>query len=553
MAENQSNNRRDTFQTKILPIMEQVKSELQKRQTEEYSSHASGLGAFLASFAGPDGGIAATTVHNDSILQRGEWNQKTVEDYIEMVKAELKKQHIEVDAVVEKQMVDYMIRQKMPQSSSEYIMMMAAEGTLFYLPYRNQVSSLQDHIDKEGAKMYDPSMKEVAAGGVLSWTANAASTMGTGGFWGQVAIDAAIAGNDSVAVGSQENYFEKQKQMAMKEVEEAEKTNPTIPRWMFTQMGIEQLSSATDNQLAMAMKWAHDNAKLYRSRVQQAVENGERTVKASGKTTLISVTEATVRAKEYDAFAAALQGEQENRKSQAQDEGRFAYHTTAVSESEEPVSTMTESPAAHHDQTSQSSEGNYSGWNGLASSLGLSGFEDTFKHLGVTLASLPDMLVGIFTGKTKSLGLNAGTMLPLAAIVCGTFTKNPLLKFPLMLLGGASLLNRASKEALSDYRQEKGTASVRFKQYDEEPLNPRITNPHIEGNVLILDIDRIPRIITLPPATADAYQKGALPLNILANHVLAKADQMAVTTSPSLSASQQFEQNQEHEQSRGIR
>jgi hypothetical protein len=201
--------------------------------------------------------------------------------------------------------------------------------------------------------------------------------------------------------------------------------------------------------------------------------------------------------------------------------------------------------------------GNFSGWNSLLDSIGMSGSGDTFRHLGVTLATLPDMLLGLFTGRTKSLGLNKSTMMPLAALIGGSFIKNPLLKIPLMLYGGASLVNKVGQEALSEYRQETSQPqNIRYRQYADEELNPRISNPHVEGNVLIVDIDHVPRIVTMPPTLADAYQSGAIPLNTLANHILAKTDQMQQSGHIGQQAqdvARQYEQGQEREQVRGIR
>ena len=205
------------------------------------------------------------------------------------------------------------------------------------------------------------------------------------------------------------------------------------------------------------------------------------------------------------------------------------------------------------------STGNYTGWSNLLDSLGLAGSGDTFRHLGLTLATLPDMLLGVFTGKTRSVGLNKSTMMPLAALIGGTFIKNPLLKIPLMLYGGANLVNKVGHEALADYRQEHGImpSAARYKQYPDEELNPRIVNPHVEGNVLIVDIDHVPRIVTMPPTLADAYQSGAIPLNTLANHILAKSEQMQQTINkeqePQVDASRKYEQRQQREQVRGIR
>ena len=98
---------------------------------------------------------------------------------------------------------------------------------------------------------------------------------------------------------------------------------------------------------------------------------------------------------------------------------------------------------------------------------------------------------------------------------------------------------------------------TRYKQYPDEELNPRIVNPHVEGNVLIVDIDHVPRIVTMPPTLADAYQSGAIPLNTLANHILAKSEQMQQTINkeqePQVDASRKYEQRQQREQVRGIR
>ena len=44
-----------------------------------------------------------------------------------------------------------------------------------------------------------------------------------------------------------------------------------------------------------------------------------------------------------------------------------------------------------------------------------------------------------------------------------------------------------------------------------------------------MDIDKIPCSIQLPEKVVDAYLSGALPLNTLANAVLAKSDRMQVT------------------------
>lgn len=139
------------------------------------------------------------------------------------------------------------------------------------------------------------------------------------------------------------------------------------------------------------------------------------------------------------------------------------------------------------------------------------------------------MLVGMFTGKTKSINIK-DNMMPIASIVAGMFVKNPILKMVLIGMGGMNLLNKAGHEALDnfkaqDYPQQAG-GRVNYRIYPEEPLNARIQNPEIRANCLIANIDRVPCTIALPERVVDAYRQGALPLSTLANAVLAKNDQM---------------------------
>ena len=132
---------KDIFTSTVVPIMDKVRDDLQRKQVDEYERHSRSWGAMMAGAAGPDGGMASMEAYNNTILYIGEWNAKTVEDYIDMVKAELKKKGIAVDAVLEKKMIDHFIHQQMPKSTVEYILRKAAEGTIFYLPQRARTSS----------------------------------------------------------------------------------------------------------------------------------------------------------------------------------------------------------------------------------------------------------------------------------------------------------------------------------------------------------------------------------------------------------------------------
>ena len=564
---------KDIFTSTVVPIMDKVRDDLQRKQADEYERHSRSWGAMMAGAAGPDGGMASLDAYNSTILYTGEWNTKTVEDYIDMVKAELKKKGIAVDAVLEKKMIDHLIHQQMPKSTVEYILRKAAEGTIFYLPQRARTSSLQDHINKEAERQYNPSLASEITSNILSWAANAASTGGFGGFIGQTILDLGVEGGSRIAPGQESKYLEKQKDIARKEVAAANKKKVTIPRWMLTQMGFERIADATDKQLGVAVQWAQSNADIYRKKVNTAVNNGSRTVKSHGDGNDMSVTDATLRAMQYEAYVKALKKEQVSRKEARKEEQAKASVITEAEEtsiaSPKVTQSVPEEHSSHNTEAVQSNTadtssapndnmlGKFGGWNNLLDAFGLSGAGDTFRYLGVTLANLPDMLLGVFTGRTKSIGLNKSTMMPLAALIGGSFIKNPLLKIPMMLYGGSNLINKVGQESLAEYRQVNGlTQPVRYKQYPNEELNPRISNPHVEGNVLIVDIDHVPRIVTMPPTLADAHQSGAIPLNTLANHILAKTDQMQriqITEQPSQEVARHYEQNQEREQVKGIR
>ena len=190
---------------------------------------------------------------------------------------------------------------------------------------------------------------------------------------------------------------------------------------------------------------------------------------------------------------------------------------------------------------------NNNGWGGLFDSVGLTGFSDVFKNLGYVLAMLPDMMIGMFTGKTKSLSVQQN-LLPIAAIVMGMFVRNPLLKMLLIGLGGANLLNKATHEILGETPSAK---EIRYRPYADEHLNARISHPQLNGNLLVATIDGVPCTVTLQESVVDAYQKGALPINTLANAVLAKYDEQRMEVEQNYE--RQMAESEHREISRGIR
>ena len=439
--------------------------DLRLKQSEEMAIHTSSLPYIMAGAAGPDGGMSAQAASLASLRYTGKWNSKHTEDYVQMVKDELKKQHIAVTPEIEKMMIEKMIKDEIPKSSIDYIMRKAATNTIFYLPQALNKSPLENHITAQAEKRYNPSTLEKGTGYVLGAAADYMTMGGIGGSWSGAAkfVGVDLALNAAIdKVGAKET--------------------DDVP-----------LSITPEHRAEYKATQAKRNQEQPKPKPKENTPTVERT------------TETQVQ---------------------------------PVKEQKEVAQTQ---PEAQQEQPQQT---NQNGWSGLLSSVGLNGISDIGHNLGYVLAMLPDMLVGIFTGKTKSLGLK-DNMLPLASIVAGMFVRNPILKMVLIGMGGLNLLNKAGHEALDNHKgvsyEQGGNANVRgnYKVYDDEALNARISQPQIKGNCLIATIDKVPCTIALPDRVVDAYNQGALPLNTLANAVLAKNDQMRQIAAENYAASEQ--------------
>lgn len=456
------------FRTKVLPIMDKVMADLRHKQLEEIGRHTTSLPYILAAAAGPDGGMAAQAASLDTLRYTGKWNSKHTEDYIQMVKDELKKQKINVTPEIEKKMIDKMIKDEIPKSSIEYIMKKAATSTLFYLPQALNKSPLENHISEQAEKRYNPKGWEKGTGWALGATADFLSTGGMGGGWGTAAKFVAV----DVAMNA----------------------------------GLDALGSSADDDVPLIIAPEH-RADYKKQKENQAAKHENK-------------PHSTTTAK------------QEVKHDPPQEQsGEKQNETVTTTQLQEP-------------QPEQPQQTNQGGWTGLLSSFGLNGLSDIGNNLGYVLAMLPDMLIGALTGKSKSLGLKDNLM-PLASIVAGMFVRNPIMKMVLIGMGGLNLLNKAGHEAIDDHRgQSQGAGSsmrANYKVYQDEELNARIIQPQIKGNCLIATIDKVPCTIALPDKVVDAYNQGALPLNTLANAVLAKNDQMRQLASENYEAQQRTE------------
>ncbi len=470
------------FKTQVLPIMDSVMKDLRAKQLTEIKQHTNSLSYILACAAGPDGGISAQSASIDSLQKNGVWNAKHTEDYIQMVKAAVNKKNVEVTPEIEKMMIEKMIKDEVPKSSIEYIMHKTASNTLFYIPHELNKSPLENNITLEAEKQYNPTAMENGTASALGAAADYISMGGGGGLAGafkyvgcDMALNAVI---DQFSEPNTRQEISDDKTLAAGN-SQSQKKQDYVP-------------------LVIDPKY----------REQYKVEKA--------------------------------QWEQEKRFPQTVSEPLVESTSNPQKDMVAEQVTM-ENDRQQYEQKNQTNQG---GWNTLLSTVGLNGISDIGNNLGYVLAMLPDILVGLFTGKTKSLGLKDNLM-PIASIVAGMFVKNPILKMVLIAMGGLNLLNKAGHEALSKTAAEESslaaTTSTRknYKVYEEEPLNKRIQHPQIKGNCLIATIDKVPCTITLTGKVVEAYNQGALPLNTLANAILAKNDQMRQLASENYTAAEQ--------------
>ena len=430
------------FNTKVIPIMNKVRNDLQNKLADELRSNSNSFAGLMAAAAGPDGGMASMQAQNDTLKYTGKWTSKTTEDYIAMVKKELKRQHITVNASMEQKMIDKMIKDKIPKSSIDYIIRKAGTSTIFYLPQEVAKSPLDHKIDSEAEKRYKPSVWEKNAGIALGSVTDLACMGGLGG--------------------------------GLK----------TAVTWIGSDMLVTHVGDKLNDRSDVPMIIAPGKEDEYRRTQQEKKKQAE---------------------------------QKPQNKPQSEEGAQQAEPTEEVNQSEGETN------------NTQPEKTNMNGWQGLLTSFGLNGISDIGHNLGYVLAMLPDMLVGMFTGKTNSINIK-DNMMPIASIVAGMFVKNPILKMVLIGMGGMNLLNKAGHEALDNFKTQdhpqQAGGRVNYRIYPEEPLNARIQNPEIRANCLIATIDRVPCTIALPEKVVDAYRQGALPLNTLANAVLAKNDQM---------------------------
>ena len=552
------------FDGKLVPMMKQVQDTLANKKVDEKGRYQSSLAGIFAS-ANP---YADNT---DYVLKHtGKWNSKTTEDYLAMCNQKIWKDKVIVkdlatiagewrNAVVkeigrskydalskacgedlayayiaqrmENLMIGKLVKDNTPKSTMDYILRKAAQDSIWGLQEELMKSPLTAEIEARGEKAYKPSKTEMFAGKATASVVDAV-TMGGIGSWKSLAT---FVGSDMAlgyALDTKKGNTEHRKEQAME---------LSISKGVFGQSGNAfagfrsqaKKVNATDNGYLKSI-----NSKLNNKiHIPQKAITRMAWTDNSYKFPFLQEQEKRNNPKYKDVPLIVAPGKED-----AYLEDKAKNEAAKVAEAERIIKEKKEAESLQEDAEQQQSEDtqqelperdNSNGWDGLLKNFGLDGFGDIGNNLGYVIAMLPDILVGMFTGKTQSLGLK-DNMMPIASILAGMFVKNPLLKMTLIGMGGANLLNKAGHEALANKQEGNesnvalgsNTNAVRYKSYPDEPLNTRIANPVLQGNCLVATIDKVPYTIQLPEHVVGAYQAGALPLNTLANSILAKSDQM---------------------------
>lgn len=577
------------FRCYIVPVMSKTRTYLTEKQGEEMMEYSTSPGGILSLMASSMQPLADPY---QVLKATGEWNSKTTEDYIEMCKAEIagseamqqdlaymaerwreavvqevgRERYDElsrelgcdlayafVDYRVEQLMIGRLVEERMPKSSSEYIIRKAAESSLLGLTQTLSRSPLAEEIERRGEAAYRPSKIEKGAAKVLGVSADAVM-LGGAGSWTALArfvgMDAAVSavasrlwpeGPEPLSAelciskgvfGSDDNVFEgfRREAAAIQAAENAlvaeanGRLRNRIPvvsydlagwwkpgaeylPWPDTRSAEERERAERYRDVPLVVAPGQEEAYLQDKARREAAEDGEQHRKTGGKEEM------------------RKEGKEEGKDDALQEGTALSGEQTREERGgEEAV------PA----------QGNANGWEGVLGTLGLDGMGDVAGNLGYVVAMLPDILLGAFTGKTQSLRLG-DNLLPIASIVASMFIRNPLLKMLLIGLGGANLLNKAGHEALGQGLPNRSTdeRNVRYKRYADEPLDPRIASPVLQGSTLVATIDGIPCTVQLSPTVADAYRTGALPLNTLANAVLAQSDRLRAAAAQNYDNGQQ--------------
>ena len=559
----------------IAGIMDDVRRDLTQKQGEERAEWNLSLGGILSAMADASHCAPGIDTSSQILKSTGEWNSKTTEDYLVMCKEAVVKDkelyHDIVDLTIEwrkamvesigrerydqaskqigcdlasayidyrlqQTMIDRLIDKETPKSTAEYIIRKAAGESLFGLPYTLSRSPLEAQIAAEAEAKYKANGWEWGGAKAASFAIDTVATMGCGS-WANLAK---LAGVEVVFAGV-EAYVDSKKKDNTITIEQC------ISRGVFGSGEDENVFDSIKAKAGWLDAEKSDGVARINSNLKRPVgtfslggfiSRGATTLFAP-LATLAGNFKKAINQTAQNAVQQSVQGNDvsSTRTSETELAARSGNPTP-----EKPMEQTTRNTEENpdDDKIRQEQEANQEGWGSLMSDLGFTGLGDIGHNLGYVIAMMPDILVGMLTGKTQSLHLR-DNLIPMASVVAGLFVKNPILKMVLIGMGGLNLVNKAGHESLERHNNPD---SPRFKRYGDQELNPRITGPVINGNCLVANIDRTPCSVMLPDNVVAAYQSGALPLNTLANAVLARHDANSLMAQENYRAATQENQSQ---------
>jgi hypothetical protein len=569
------------FQANLAPVMSRVQRDLTKKQLDEYSEYKSTFAGIMADLSDASTAIPGLDTAAAQVRQTGTWSNRTIDDYMLMCQTaiasdktlqkdlqtlsaewrtavvseigrvrydQLSKQlgcdlaYAYVDYRIRQQMVKRMTDKHTPKNTADYIMRKAATGSLIGIGATMQQSPLAREISDKAEKAYKPTTAEKATARVASFGVDAVTT-GCIASWASIgkfaAMEITFDGVEWALGKANANQRTITVEQCISQAVFNSQSN------VFTQL---------HNQSKKLKPWDNDHIKSIDRQLSN--KTGAATSKPAmydiienqrNKAPQFTLTGAEAQSrkqselrKSHDVPSIIALGKEEeyikdHKDNNAKTQEKAAqYQTQAAAQPKSDETTAAKEPAKTQDQTDTDkvqnpTNDNSIGWGTLLETVGLNGLGDIGHNLGYVISMLPDILVGMWTGKTKSLDLK-DNLVPYASVLAGMFVKNPIMKMLLIGMGGANLLNKAGHEALgkADGASQHATphaAKPQYLHYDDQPLNLRITDVTLRGSTLTATIDKVPCAVRLTQDIVDACRSGALPLNTLANTILERNEQ----------------------------
>ncbi len=563
------------FNERVVPVMDSERKALQEAQARQTKSFGENVGEFIRSMAMASNpaavddtvtylratgtGACAKTeedyvcsvqsslasdpaISNDFSALADQWRAAVIAD-VGQERYEAISQRLGADLAVayvnqrlDDLMLNRMVKDKMPQSSMDYIIRKGAGDSIFGLGQSSLQSPLEKEIARLGNEAYNPTGGEKLAARGVSFVSDIAA-MGGASSWGQLGGYAAM---ECVGAGVEKQFASDQPTQQGLTMEQAVGqalygSQTAITSFRKQAQGIQAYNSTEVQGINAGLSKPLPNlgaapAIAGATALEETMRSGVKPLSEVFPTEDPIVASVKARAASQGSSVSSVSTQSSHSQmsnpkqefSAVQTAPTDTLNTTEREASAEVTENMSEPPtevaqttATAQVGTSQEQPTNENGWGGLLSSVGLGSLGDIGSNLGYVLALLPDVLLGAWRGTNNNLTFGKSLM-PLASIVAGCFIKNPIMKMLLLGMGGLNLFNKAGEDALGK------TASGKYRRYDDEPLNPRITHPAINGSLLVANIDNVPCSISLPATAVEAYNEGSLPLNTLANAVLAQ-------------------------------